>query len=1133
MRFFMYLNSRWVEKKIQLMAMNEDAMDETLDSASVQLYFDGRKDPYPARTLCKLQFAGNSETSGSEVVYYYTATDVVDIQTLDPRSYKHVLTLVQTTRKLSHYVLPNMVITQPRQRTTSAYFVCENSLNPMYYYFDQSTKQPTGISSWDGFTTRTFGTVISTYDIRNYASPYWTECLAQTNHTAVWSAVLRLKQLCLVGTADEDGSNATASWNYINRLLTYPSWIKPKLQVFHTSENINQKQVDADFADDKTILFSVYLTELTWTKDGGVYELTSSQLAQINSYTSGYIACELVAEVPYPSLIPDAFINPKGGYYEGAYDRLFVAKSEFTSNNIQTAFAYVTLELSYKRASLADTIERIAKRQQCKYLYSATKPLFHLDSSGEDYQLLSTTESPEFSFNNLTVFEALSQVLETVDALPRFEGDGLGANGYSLVLDYYNKTGSAIPNDKPFSSYTSNATEQKFDNGVLTSFQNAEAVSYFPSKPYRSNFYYARARVANYGIPERQDFVLSVDKPIKYINHLWLKTSCAYDVLYWGGTYYSWGTNVKKYLNTKVNGIPFPVDIASFVFDDATYSSALAQGDYPLSYNHNIRIQQNSLKFKQGGTDIMVGNKATNSYNIVSFVLWNCWTVAKDRAIGRYCINYQGSGTMGLSPTYSWCYEFSFCDSEHFNEVYFACEYGTDLSGRLEIQSPYRKEEGQFLASASAPSIDIAKLGLNMLGLSLRSGEPTMTCGQLISYWGARLKVGQVLTLNDDRWVVTKASYKAFHCDGTNDVIKGTLEFTKNFNGLAKRIGIDQSTRLYNVDRSIANLCEMNITDYVYCEVVGYASMGEEVSDGLGTCTDKTVGGLFLKALNPDSTDVTEVSFAEIKTQNNGETSAAGIYIPTQVYGSGNCVCFEAKFSDPMSAGVKMTASKDGTTYWWATDAWQQFVGGTYYYGTDVKYTDDEGYGEKVSVSYHSRPLAGDTFSDDFPDVKSNTFETKFAVGDLEFDKQPNEIFGLNYELAFLSRNHKANDEVFFAKRFFEAWDDRKKLDLQQLRLYWSDNEADRYSYADTKGKGVALVVTARILETDEAICIAFTSDVLWSSTYSKVFKSMALCDQNGNIIIAANTEVTANYTKGKKPELPRLHFFTKKERIE
>ena len=1106
MRLFIYLDGAFVEKKANLMAVSDDVKDETLDTAQVQIMFDEREEEYPPRTLVKITESGVDN-------FYNVALDNVGVQTLEPRTFRHKMNLVQTTRALSHYVLPNMVVTKPREGTASTYFRNENALNPLFYYYvDQRAQAP---YTWGGFATRYVSADISSVYRKTQPSPYWGECLALTKHTTAIRARIKVFWEAFECSYNSSTEKAVATFKRLSRDLARPSWLSVYLRVYHTSKNINTQEDDRNVTDIVEIA-KININEVTWGKDYGYIDLTSSQLEALNAYTSGYVMCDLISEAT--GTVPTSLLDPTDATpLTAVYDRLFADETEFTSNGLQTIWSNVSLELSYKKASLYDTLQKILDRQALSYDGSEATALFRLPTSGDDYETLVNTESPEFTFSNLTVFEAVSQVLETIDALPRFEVQG--HEDLLLKLDYYASRGSEIPSDQKFVSFVKDASEQKRDNGVLTNFQNAEVVSTFPLKPKNGIPVYARCRVTSYGTPEYTDFALALDKPVKYINHLWLKTPYTYRVLYKSGTR---ADGYANYLNKEVSAY-LPIDIAPFIYDDGTYSSALDQGaTYPQTYNHNIRMQMNCLKFKQGAKAIAVGNKATDQFNHVYNTLWNCWNVSADRATGRYAQNHAVGATVLVTSSYAYTRVIPVESS--FREVYFACEYGTDLDGRLEIQSPYPKEEGQFLASATGSSPDIGKLGLNMLGVSLKSGEPTMTCGQTVSSYENRIKVGQTIKYDGATWVATKASYVTLG----EGVVKGTIEFTKNFNGLSRRITIDQSKRLYAIDRGITQLCEANITNYVYFEPLGTGVSGAETA---GACVfpDAKILDLIMKPFTDDESVYGEVSCALVSCPSEDVNY---IYMPIAVYGAGNCLCFEGKFDDPISAGVAMKATQDGSTGWWATDAYNQLVQSYYYYGYDVKYADAEGYATYFNIQYLKNDDEDVQFDDTFPHCPNFHGGEMGSIENLWYNKQPNEIFGLNFELAFLSKSHTDTSEVFFGKRFFDAWDEKQNLSAKELYFYYS--ETDLYAPTDqyAKGNGLLLRYASKTADSSGKCYIDFYTSYLATKTDTKSAVSWAVADENGKILVACNHSVTIYFQRFQAPWLPRLHFFARTKRI-
>lgn len=1137
MQFYIYENGAMVEKKANLQAISEDVKDETLDTASVQLFFDENADGYAPRTLCKMVYNDSSVESGKRSNYYFIATDNVAIQTLSPRTYKHTLTLVQTTRKLSHYVLPNMVISKPRESVVSTYFANENVLNPLYYRPDYYDSEPSGIKGYQGFMARSYYVVSNTDVYVNHFkdTPYWAECVALSSHTSVAKARIKVYFTAMKCTATTTSGTTKLSATPIKlcRDIACPSWLTPYLYVYWSKDNINFAENDSDIT--KVQIAKVKLSDVTWTDDYGYIDLDEAQLELLNSHTDGYVACELISEATgdIPSELYDSDTKE---YYIAVYSRLFTDVSEFTDNNIQAIWSNVSLELSYQSITLYDTLQRIIDRQRCKNATTKTSPLFYLPTSGSDYETLINTESPEFSFSNLTVFEAVSQVLETIDALPRFDCDDSGK--LTLVLDYFASTGTKIGSGTKFTSYKSNITEQKRDNGILTNFQKAEAICHFPCKANSGKPVYARANVSSYGLPTLSDFVLAVDKPIKYIKHLWVRMAMTFKVYYNLGDTYSWGGKVWHYDDCETY---LPIDLNSFIFDENVYSSALSQvKEYPHDYTCNVRLQMNCLHFKQGSKYIEIGNKASDSWNKVFSMFSKCCEASKYRFYGNRSINYDFNRTLDdLSYSHPWAYSIATPSDFDFANIWFSCEYVSDISGRLEIQSPFPKESGQFISSTSSSSPDLGKLGLNMLGIALKSGEPTMTCSQMLTKWENRIKVGDIFAKNNEKWIATKASYTLLGADSNSETIKGTIEFTKNFNGLSKRIAIDQSKRLYNIDRSISDLCEVNITNYFYVEPKpnNDTAFVEDDGDLIGFDM-KRFAFMVMRAFVADETRYYNVSYALLSSPaiDNGSR-----YIPLSVYGSGNCLCFEAKYSDPISCGIQMTASKNDTdNLWWVTYA-SKVMDSYYYNGSDVKYCDDEGYSDTFTISYHANIGTMTDFPTTFPNCNGMTNGLLCGeIKNLKFNKQPNEIFGLNYEIAFLSRYHRRHNEVFFGRAFFDTWNELKQRKTTSLRYYFSSKLADIYGYSSTKGKGQFfdnVGVTCEYTR-GKGGNFSFAYSLPYIPTISSALRlySFAVCDQDDNILIACNChepKCFIIFTKGKAiVNIPSLHFFAKQERL-
>lgn len=1127
MQFYVMENGSFVEKRANLLAVAEDVKDETLDTAQVQLMFCEEDGAFAPRTLCKMVLDGDT-------LYYHIATDNVSVQTITPRTYKHKLTLVQTTRKLSHYLLPNMVITKPREGAKKTYFTNANQLNNAFYSQSFSA-QPSGFASWKGFVTNVIGSNgIST---RGQApSPYWGECLALSSHDKAKQAVIHVSWNAIVCKAtynsDYSINSVSAKETILNRALAYPDWLNVYLVVYWTSKNVNRIEWDTELTD-KEIISKHDIDEVQWGKDGGTIVLNDGEVGKINAHDDGYIMCELVSEVS--GTIPTELYNSTyNRYLTEVYDRLFIDESEFTENGIQAVFSNVSLELRYEETYLYDVLKKIIARQQSRYSKGNSKPLFYLPTSGEDYETLTNTPSPEFTFVGCTVFEAVSQVLETIDALPRFDCDDEGK--LTLALDYINEVSGTVPSITKFTSYISNSTEQKRDNQIVSLFRNGENLCTFPNKGKKGALSFAPCSVKQYGVPEYADFCLKVDKPIKYINHLWVKVPTTVSVVYKGknadGTdkTQTWGDVVfyRKDAETNLN-----IDFASFVFDDNTYSSALDQGsDYPSGYNHNIRMQMNCLRFKKGSKTIDIGIRGKTSWNEWYSVFWNCLDISIDRKIGRYGQNYASSSIVG---TGLWRIVFNKPTKNNFYEVFYSVEYASDINGRLAVESPYPKEEGQFTASASGSSLDIGKLGLNMLGIILKSGEPTMTCSQMLTSWADRIKVGSEYYYDGAYWIATKCSYGLITATESENIIKGTIEFTKNFNGLSKRIAIDQSKRFTNIDTDITNLCETNIVNYVYfVPCISVAKITPWASLAMEDCVfnNNNVARIIAKAFAYDESGYDEVGYARYSVYPRSDDMPKDIFIPLAIYGSGNSICFETKFDSAISAGLSLTAS-DGSGKWW--QAWQNAINSKYYYGSDVKYTDEEGYAYAMTIEYVSKGDGG--FGQEFPYIPNSSGSVLGKLENLRFDKMPNEIFGVNMQLVCLSLYQTSDKQVLFGKRFFDTWNDNIDTNCPKYRFRMRTNGV-RYRITDKKDEGSYLELSnigVSAYKDDTygyQYFLRFQTDKLATRNATYGITGFSITDDEDNILIASNFIGTITDIKGKATTLPMLHLFCKTKRL-
>jgi len=1118
----MLINGSWVNKKANLLAMQQDVQDETLDTAKVEIMADAKKEPYEPRTKVYIQQDGETDLKASETLYTIS-TDMVSVFSLSPLTYKHTMTLVQSTRELSHYILPNMVITQPRESTAKTTFITKNYLN-LSYYGHKAAGAPEyyTYASWTGFTSDnmlyTEGGGYAYYYLRNIPSRYWGECLPRSENASIAKAELRFKLIGYKGTLDSSHKVATSSVEELTTIPSHPSWLTPRVVIYHCSNNVNRVILDSDITDREN-LYSFPLTSDYFEYADGYFKLTGFDITNsINAYTDGYIMAEIVTEVT--GTVPAVIIN-----YPKIYDRLFVDKSEFTNNNLQACSIKLELKATYKQNTLYGVLEKIIKRQQAEYGYGNKTPLFYLPSETTTYgQVLVNTIAPEFTFTGLTVFQAVSQVLETIDALPVFSYDKSTDRLY-LYFEYTNGKSVTGTQSKATiakqSGFSTNNAEEKYVNGVLTNFTKAERIRTFPAQGGSS---YAPCGLKNYGVPELADYALVVDKPIKYINSVVLEAMVKYIVCYDDGTKHG-----LAYAFVKTE-----VDITDFIYDEATYSSALIEdGSYP-SDNHNIRMQMNCLKFRKGTRYIDIGNKATTEWNIQYRTFDNMVDIVCDKAMGIWAQNVQVPSA-GEVPDQAYGVEIQTIYANtwignskgDFSTIRFRCEYASDLDGRLQIESIKPKKDGQMNVSASGASIDIGKLGLNMLGVSMRTGVPTMTCTQMIGSWDERIKKGALCVYDGENWIATKCNYQTL---GDKEIL-GTIEFTKDFNGLSKRIALNQSKRFSNISDNLIQKSEVNIVNYVYA----YPELTRSLSvpsDNMPINISNIVK-LIAKAFgNKCTNDTAEAGFARYYLD-PVSSGVRDVYMPLVTYGSGNCLCFETSFNDPISAGIRMDVSRANNGKWWWDYA--SAVGTKRYFGKDVKYATDEGYAESVSIDY---VVDTGNIPTTYPYIPSSGSTKIGTLNDLKFYKMPNEILAVNYELAFLPYNETRDRGVYFGKRFFDLIGDTPRQNFNARFKYQTDPDYryDPTCRKDTKG---TMISTSRIYfyyHYDGAKRVIDYYNLISTANVGvaseKQCYGFSITDEDDNIILCANLNFVLKNGSNGMAALPSVMMFSKINRL-
>lgn len=701
----------------------------------------------------------------------------------------------------------------------------------------------------------------------------------------------------------------------------------------------------------------------------------------------------------------------------------------------------VHMELNTYNYTMYDVIDTLLKQYRLLTDNGVAKreKIFNLPESGDLYDLLTNTYPPDtMTFTQATFYDALTEIFRFYDAGFKFD------ENKTLQIEYYNDA-QEERNDVKFSGKTMTFADKNLNNGRVAYYQNAIQTIKLPKIPTRSN---------NLGVPYKTDYCIIVPKPIYSINKLTMFIDKSSFVM----------------CGSKAARVKMELDLTPYIVNNNIWA-VLDTNNTPLgSTNYYKLVQQGTIPFERGS-------------NIINISTYRKDWIGDDEAVLKYVVGLAIRRFCGQPKNLNTVLYDNYDDATKWYQHNFAIEYETMSNGRLETKTLNDQYKGEMLVNQGSGMIDLNKMGLNILGESLKDGQPTLTVSCEITNWENKINEGDYIIYNGAKWVANSVNYKAIK----DNVFQVTAEFTKNFNALALRVQTDKQKRLTAISAENSILSEDSYIDYVY--VTDNKLKPEDGTTIFGNkVLESMIGQTF--GIAKSSYTVQNVDVASIITYGeNGQVnhfgnlgwSAAYLAIPLIKYGAGNCVCFELQYNEPNSAGNCLIYSAGS------------------YKSYATLYTDDEGWADLVTINFHQN--SNITYAN-YP-VLNNTSPNVATMYKLKYYKKPNEIFGLNYELCFLPMIHEIND--FFVGNAFiknNAFIDSAKPALE-FYLYYSNSYA--YSVMDTKG-----------YEGGNKVKVAFSTNSasklvqLYILTTTPITaKHWAICDENGDIYFASNHEKT------------------------
>ena len=907
---------------------------------------------------------------------------------------------------------------------------------------------------------------------------YWGDTIALNNHTKIKSLSYKLKLFAGVHDANTLGDEK-GKWVELTSL----------------SATNNIQFVDScyfeliDLNNSNYSIAKIYLSDIVFSDEIIDTTLNTTLNTYISSHSNAVISIKYwndnAGTAPYT-------VGNEFAFVEVIDSQIATDDANF---DIKTKYRYITAQLFINfeiyNYTMYDVLDILLKQNRLtsQNYDSKRHTLFDLPTDNPSdaqekalYDLLTTTYPQDtLSFTQATFYDALTEIFRYYDAGFKFDYN------QKLQIEYYNNPESKVTPSLVGKQMSHN--DKNFNNGRVAYYQNALLSVKIPRITVRSQ---------SFGVPNESDFGILVEKPFYNIDKLYV------DV---------WTTS--KFTPVESDeGFNFDrmkLDITTFVLNDSEYTALdkASPNGYTGGADLTHKYQVGTLHFARGGDFISLSETFSNALDQTKYNFNNVLKNATAR--------YFGIGILITSGFQSGAAPFPHPVANDYSEQVFSIEYTTMNNGRSQVETPINKYNGQQIVNQNDGLLDLNKLGLNILGESLKDGEPTLTANTIITNWNKRIKEGDYIEYQDAYWVANVVNYTEL----TNNKFRCSVEFTKNFNALSLRVRSDKEKRLTNVSSENAVLSEDNYIDYVYITKSSLINNYTYEETILNHDVLASMIALTFKADDLNTVTYNDIRFGMVTTYdlldnvNTYGTVASGDlpkaenrYIPILKYGLGNCVCFEMQFKDSLSAGNQLTISSG----WFGTNK---------YFSSAALYTDDEGWADKITINFCDLTPEGEINDIGNYPVVDNTkvslgtdkyVQIVSSINKLEYYKKPNEIFALNYEWCFLVAESLKND-LFIGNKFInENFFTNKEIIKNKtfyLKYVPSSNTTfkEKYSILDTKGIGTNVVALTGInlVFVNNKIKLGFKVP---SSITAKIW---AIVDENNDIYFAGNFVTTFN----------------------
>ena len=783
-----------------------------------------------------------------------------------------------------------------------------------------------------------------------------------------------------------------------------------------------------------------------------------------------------------------------------------ISISEAGNTNLPMICGLLNIEINFDlyKYSLWDVLDTLNKQCIKRYNYSNLSAFYTMPdkTTGQGLEL-NSIPAPEFNFTQMDLYEAVAQVMSYIDAFPIF------ISGNTLGYQYLNDLSEDTIENLELNDLKTTLNETNFTNKLATYYQNAKKDKAIVTPAINL---FRTSTTSKFGVPDPNDWYGFVDKNIDYID--------SFTILY-GNAGVSQinltltssivvGTNKKVSFNdvrlsmNPSNSGGLDIDLKPVIFRSDIYN------ELPVGYaNSSSHNQNNSLYYSHNDNKVYLGRLGTIDD-----------IGGGEKEVLYYAIARAFYYNIGFG-FYPYTNATGVIRFEDINKraLKFNCVYHAIVDGKVSQESYENKVEKETLVAQSSSGVELNRLGNNLQGLIAKLGNEEKSVTLPITKMKDRVKVGtHYIDELGNNWIVNRVK-TTFTTKYDKIIVEAT--FTKNYNAMQQFTRLNQEKRFYEISQTLTSKGYETITEFIY-----FTTNSEvDVSSLRGIISFKRLGllAIFGSLLHNDIESeliATNNSFNLVDIQ--FDTTNPIITTPV-VYGSGNQLCFEIGFNDSTYAGNYIS---DGNC-------------------RAKLYVENNGECNTVNINgYFSNKNTWYEVSD-YPAKTSSIGTNIFAIESFDYYKKPNEIFHLNYSLAFLpywvkttddlGNSHYTYEEIYFGDAFINE----NGIIPNSKNSIYVDNPSNRftlwvsnnkYSITDQQAQGTKVNGTITVnweidsISYDRASYGNITISVNGTLFDTTGYSSWCLADENNRILFAVNKN--SNSTK-----YANLRWFTSRYR--